>query len=99
MDGSLPIKQELLCTESLEMKKSMGAGKLAELAMVDPKRAKRQVPFHFWFVLRKSLRWLYENCNALFVLLDEAREVAVQIVSFTWWVLCSFLAYMFSVIV
>ena len=41
MDGSLPIKQEFLCSESLEMKKSMGASKLAELAMVDPKRAKR----------------------------------------------------------
>lgn len=41
MDGSVPIKQEFLSSESLEAKKAMAASKLAELAMMDPKRAKR----------------------------------------------------------
>eukprot|EP00250_Pteridium_aquilinum_P017953 c23860_g1_i1 orf=330-1703(+) len=41
MDGSVPIKQEFISSESLEAKKAMAASKLAELAMLDPKRAKR----------------------------------------------------------
>ncbi|MCO5580776.1 hypothetical protein L7F22_034646 [Adiantum nelumboides] len=41
MDGSVPIKQEFMYSESLEVKKAIAAGKLAELAMMDPKRAKR----------------------------------------------------------
>ncbi|XP_017219998.1 probable transcription factor PosF21 [Daucus carota subsp. sativus] len=46
MDGSTTIKPELLMsgtedTSSVEAKKSMSAAKLAELALVDPKRAKR----------------------------------------------------------
>lgn len=43
MDGSTSLKQELLACDldSLETKKAMAADKLAELALVDPKRAKR----------------------------------------------------------
>ncbi|KAL1808064.1 hypothetical protein ACET3Z_025054 [Daucus carota] len=46
MDGSTTIKQEMLMSgtedpSSIEAKKSMSAAKLAELALVDPKRAKR----------------------------------------------------------
>ncbi|KAL8104367.1 hypothetical protein AgCh_028539 [Apium graveolens] len=46
MDGSSTIKPEMLMsgtedTSSVEAKKSMSAAKLAELALVDPKRAKR----------------------------------------------------------
>uniref|UniRef100_A0A161ZL68 BZIP domain-containing protein n=1 Tax=Daucus carota subsp. sativus TaxID=79200 RepID=A0A161ZL68_DAUCS len=45
MDGSTTIKQEMLMSgtedpSSIEAKKSMSAAKLAELALVDPKRAK-----------------------------------------------------------
>lgn len=41
MDGSMSIKQEMLSSESLESKKATAANKLAELALLDPKRAKR----------------------------------------------------------
>ncbi|KAL4590392.1 hypothetical protein LXL04_003321 [Taraxacum kok-saghyz] len=46
MDGSTTIKPEMLTsgpeeTSSIDAKKSMSAAKLAELALVDPKRAKR----------------------------------------------------------
>ncbi|KAJ9537263.1 hypothetical protein OSB04_029996 [Centaurea solstitialis] len=46
MDGSSTIKPEMLTsgpeeTSSVDAKKSMSAAKLAELALVDPKRAKR----------------------------------------------------------
>lgn len=40
MDGSSTIQQEML-TSAADAKKSMAAAKLAELALVDPKRAKR----------------------------------------------------------
>lgn len=46
MDGSTTIKQELLMsgseeTSAADSKKAMSAAKLAELALIDPKRAKR----------------------------------------------------------
>ncbi|XP_047334571.1 probable transcription factor PosF21 [Impatiens glandulifera] len=46
MDGSMTIKPEMLMSgideeSALDAKKSMSAAKLAELALVDPKRAKR----------------------------------------------------------
>lgn len=41
MDGTAPVKQEYPTPESIEAKKVMASNKLAELASVDPKRAKR----------------------------------------------------------
>lgn len=41
IDGSMPIKEEFITSELHEAKKAMPANKLAELALVDPKRAKR----------------------------------------------------------
>ncbi|KAH7365986.1 hypothetical protein KP509_18G057800 [Ceratopteris richardii] len=40
MDGSVPIN-DFINSDSLEAKKAMAANKLAELALLDPKRAKR----------------------------------------------------------
>jgi hypothetical protein len=50
MDGSTTIKPEMLVSGSDDMsaadsKKAMSAAKLAELALIDPKRAKR---YYFW---------------------------------------------------
>lgn len=50
MDGSTTIKPEMLVSGSEDMsaadsKKAMSAAKLAELALIDPKRAKR---YYFW---------------------------------------------------
>lgn len=56
MDGSTTIKPEMLTsgpeeTSSVDAKKSMSAAKLAELALVDPKRAKRyNFSFHFCYL-------------------------------------------------
>jgi hypothetical protein len=49
MDGSTTIKPEMLVSGSEDIsaadsKKAMSAAKLAELALIDPKRAKR---YHF----------------------------------------------------
>lgn len=56
MDGSTTIKPEMLVSGSEEIspadcKKSMSAAKLAELALVDPKRAKRYYFFRSLLVL------------------------------------------------
>jgi hypothetical protein len=41
MDGSSSLQINQLSSESLETKKAMAAKKLQELALIDPKRAKR----------------------------------------------------------
>ncbi|KAK4483395.1 hypothetical protein RD792_010581 [Penstemon davidsonii] len=41
MDGSTSIKSEMLMSSSSEDKKAISAAKLSELALIDPKRAKR----------------------------------------------------------
>lgn len=59
MDGSTTIKPEMLVSGSedisaVDSKKAMSAAKLAELALIDPKRAKR---YHYLFLFF----WLFMN--------------------------------------
>ncbi|KAL8122509.1 putative transcription factor PosF21 [Apium graveolens] len=86
MDGSSTIKQEMLIsgtedTSSIEAKKSMSAAKLAELALVDPKRAKR-----IWANRQsaarskeRKMRYIAELERKVQALQTEATSLAAQL--------------------
>lgn len=64
MDGSTLVKPELLAGGSegmsvAEAKKEVLAAKLADLALIDPKRAKRQLFIHFIFCRHLCARLLF----------------------------------------
>ncbi|KAK1391115.1 putative transcription factor PosF21 [Heracleum sosnowskyi] len=86
MDGSTTIKQEMLMSgtediSSIEAKKSMSAAKLAELALVDPKRAKR-----IWANRQsaarskeRKMRYIAELERKVQALQTEATSLAAQL--------------------
>lgn len=81
MDGSVPIKQEFLTSESLEAKKAMAASKLAELAMMDPKRARRIVANRQSAARSKErkMRYIAELERKVQTLQTEATTLSAQL--------------------
>ncbi|CAL9131656.1 unnamed protein product [Musa acuminata var. zebrina] len=88
-DGSTSIKPELLASgtegmSSTEEKKAMSAGKLAELALIDPKRAKR-----IWANRQsaarskeRKLRYIAELERKILTLQTEATTLSSQLTMF-----------------
>eukprot|EP00249_Psilotum_nudum_P002095 c14950_g1_i1 orf=306-1520(+) len=83
MDGSTSFKQDFLTSDvdSLESKKAVAAKKLAELALIDPKRAKRILANRQSAARSKErkMRYISELENKVLTLQTEATALSAQL--------------------
>lgn len=81
MDGSTSLQTDRLSSESFETKKAMAANKLAELALIDPKRAKRILANRQSAVRSKErkMRYISELERKVQTLQTEATTLSAQL--------------------
>ncbi|KAH9318732.1 hypothetical protein KI387_020501, partial [Taxus chinensis] len=81
MDGSTSLQTDHLSSESFETKKAMAANKLAELALIDPKRAKRILANRQSAVRSKErkMRYISELERKVQTLQTEATTLSAQL--------------------